>query len=483
MSNFGFLAGKTEYALFNRACIEAERAYHTSPAMCAIGCRKALELAVKWVYAADSTMKEPYRNNLQSLIHENSFMDAVDQRVWRALPYIIRLGNLAVHTDRAVNPSDAVSSMSALFDFILWVDYCYGADYEDRTFSEQEIPKAKVVLDTKKIKEQQSLLDEKDEIIKKLEEQIKSMSRQFTKEKERDHSARDFDPTEAVTRDDLINIDIKELGWHLDPGPDQDVVTELVLEDYKGIPGKIGKADYVFFGDNGLPLAVLETKRTRIDAKDGRAQADEYAACLERKYGRKPMIFLSNGYDTYFNENDLVGEHKVGGLFSKDTLQRIMERRSSRKKLSEIPISDEITNRVYQKTAIRKICEEIENKRTRHLLVMATGSGKTRTASSCVDVLSRGNYITNVLFLADRKELVRQACSDFKNYLPRMSLCNLLEDRSGYNSRIVFSTYPTILNAIDDIRNSNGQRVFTPAHFDLIIIDEYDIIGLSQEAA
>ena len=103
---------------------------------------------------------------------------------------------------------------------------------------------------------------------------------------------------------------------------------------------------------------------------------------------------------------------------------------------------------------------------------MATGAGKTRTAASVVDVLSRGNYVTNVLFLADRRALVRQACDGFRKYLPRMSLCNLLENRDDYNARIVFSTYPTILNAIDTLQNSQGQRAFSPAHFDLIVIDE-----------
>lgn len=471
MSNFGYLANHPEYVLFSKACIEAEKVYATSPAMCAIGCRKALELAVKWVYAADRTLKEPYRDNLQSLLHEDSFIGAVDPRVWGALQFIVRLGNLAVHTERSVKASDAVASMSALFDFIDWIEYCYGSEYEEKRFSEKAIPSAHVPLDTKKIKEQQSLLNEKDETIKKLEEKIKALSEQFTAEKERDHTARDFDPMEAVTRDLLIDIDLKELGWRFE-GADKDVETEFLLRDYKGIPGNIGRADYVLFGKDGLPLAVIETKRTRIDSKDGRLQAAEYSSCLERMFGRRPMIFLSNGYETYFNEQDLTGEHRVGGFFSKDSLQRLMNRRTERKNLDQIPIRDAITNRVYQKAAIRKVCDEIKNGRTRHLLVMATGSGKTRTASSCVDVLSRGNYITNVLFLADRKALVAQACDDFKNYLPNMSLCNLLKNRSDYNARIVFSTYPTILNAIDSICKNNGQRAYTPAHFDLIIIDE-----------
>jgi type I restriction enzyme R subunit len=148
-----------------------------------------------------------------------------------------------------------------------------------------------------------------------------------------------------------------------------------------------------------------------------------------------------------------------------------------------IPIDDKITDRYYQKEAIRAVCEHIQSKFRRNLLVMATGTGKTRTASSLTDVLSRGHYITNVLFLADRTALVKQAKDDFKNYLPDMSLCNLCSNKDDANARIVFSTYPTMMNAIDSARTKEGIPLFTPAHFDLIIIDEYDIIGLSREAA
>ena len=471
MSNFGFLKEHHEYDYFAPACIEAERVYATSPAMCAIGCRKALELAVKWVYVADNTISKPYRDNLQSLIHEDTFMGAIDHTVWRSLPYIIRLGNLAVHTERAVKRSDAVASLAALFDFVSWIDYCYGNDYEERTFEERKIPSGRLEIDVKKIKEQGCLIEEKEDRIKELEEQIKQLSGQFTKKKGEAHSDRTFDPTEAVTRDQLIDIDLQELGWHFD-GPEQNVKREYVLHNYKDIPGKVGSADYVLFGRDGNPLAVIETKRTRINERDGREQAVEYAKCLERKFGIKPMIFLSNGYETRFNERDLIPEHKVSGFFTQDSLQRIMNRRKNRCPLNEIPINDDITNRVYQKLAIRKVCEEIGNGRTKHLLVMATGAGKTRTSSSLVDVLLRGNYVKNILFLADRRALVSQACNDFKNYLPNTTLCNLLENREDYNARIVFSTYPTILQAIDTIKKSNGQRAFTPAHFDLIILDE-----------
>lgn len=149
MSNFEYLSSKSEYSLFSSAAIEAEKVFSTSPAMCAVGCRKALELAVKWVYAADKTITMPYKDNLQSLLHEPSFRFAVDRNVWSVLPSIVKAGNLAVHTGHSVSAADAVFSLRGLFDFIQWVDYCYGTDYVERSFDETAIPGEKVTLDEK----------------------------------------------------------------------------------------------------------------------------------------------------------------------------------------------------------------------------------------------------------------------------------------------------------------------------------------------
>ena len=184
------------------------------------------------------------------------------------------------------------------------------------------------------------------------------------------------------------------------------------------------------------------------------------------------MMFTTNGFETYFWDDQTSPQRPVSGIFSKDDLQKLMNRRSERLNLMTIPIDDRITDRYYQKEAIRAVCEQIDLGFRKHLLVMATGTGKTRTASSLTDVLSRGKYVTNILFLADRTALVKQAKDDFKNYLPDMSLCNLCTNKDDRNARIVFSTYPTILNAIDDTKSKDGVRLFTPAHFDLIIIDE-----------
>ncbi len=474
MSNFEFLKDIKEYALFAPAAIEAERVYASAPAMCAVGCRKALELAVKWVYSADTSMQMPYKDNLQSLIHEPSFRFAVDYNTWGKMPFIIKLGNLAVHTEKSVQKSDALLALKGLFEFIEWLDYCYGLDYEERKFDENLIPTERVVVDTKKIKEQESLLGEKDAEIEALRKKIEQLSEQFTAEKEQHKEERSFkseDLSEFKTRKIYIDVDMKQMGWKF-TGTDADVQEEYPVEGMAGVVGQMGYCDYVLFGKDGSPLAVVEAKRSSKDPNIGRKQAVLYADCLERKFGRRPMMFTTNGFETYFWDDKTAPQYPVSGIFSKDDLQKLMNRRTERVDLMGVAIDDRITDRYYQKEAIRAVCEQIQNGFRKHLLVMATGTGKTRTASSLVDVLSRGKYVTNILFLADRTALVKQAKDDFKNYLPDMSLCNLCSNKDDRNARIVFSTYPTMLNAIDDTKSKDGVRLFTPSHFDLIIIDE-----------
>lgn len=474
MTNFEFLSDIPEYALFSKAAIEAEKVFSTSPAMCAVGCRKALELAVKWVYSADNTIKMPYKDNLQSLIHEPTFRFALDMNTWNKLPFIIKLGNLAVHTEKSVSSSDALMSLEGLFEFIQWIDYCYGADedYNDRQFDAALIPTEKVVVDTKKIKEQESLIEQKESEIKALQQKISEMAATLTADKQAKQDSRSFSPmdlSEWETRKCYIDVDLKSMGWKFD---NTEVIEEYEVNDMNGVLGQKGYADYVLFGKDGLPLAVIEAKRTGKDPNNGRKQACLYADCLERKFGRRPMMFTSNGFDTYFWDDKSSPQRKVSGFFTKSDLEKLMGRRETRRKLNTIAINDKITDRYYQKEAIRAVCDHIEQGFRKALLVMATGTGKTRTAASLTDVLSRGGYITNILFLADRTALVKQARDDFKNYLPDMSLCNLCSNKDDRNARIVFSTYPTILNAIDSTKTIDGIPLFSPAHFDLIITDE-----------
>ena len=474
MPNFDFLNGRQEFSLFAPSAVEAEKVFATSPAMCVIGCRKALELAVKWVYTVDNGIQAPYKDNLSALIHEYTFKKQLPPLLFGKIKGIVTFGNIAVHTGKIVPPAFAVQSLKSLFEFIQWVDYSYGSDYQVRTFDAQRIPKTHVSLDMQKIRAQESLLGEKDAEIERLRQQLAELADKYTGAKERNRQSRTItmeDLSEFSTRKIYIDAMLLGMDWELE-GPDSDVSQEYEVEGMAGVPGQKGYVDYVLWGRDGKPLAVVEAKKACKDPNTGRTQAKLYADCLELRFGQRPVMFTTNGFDTFFWDDKGGPQRKVSRIFSKTDLERIIERRTSRLPLESITISNAITDRYYQQAAIRSVCEEISRGVRKHLLVMATGTGKTRTAASLVDVLSRGHHITNVLFLADRTALVSQAKDDFKTYLPNMSLCNLCANKDDASARIVFSTYPTIMNAIDREKSKDGGMLFSPAHFDLIIIDE-----------
>lgn len=460
-SNFDFLQKNEQYRLFARACIDAEKVLTTSPELCAIASRKAMELAVKWVYSADN-ITLPYKTTLQALIYEPSFRFALDNITWSKLPFIIKLGNLAVHTGKNIAKADALLSLQALFDFIMWIDYSYGDDYIERQFDENLIISL--------TPPDHNILKQKDEEIKQLLAEIANIKDEFVQKKEHNKETRHFAPadiSEFLTRKKYIDVDIKLMGWTFG----DDCLEEVPVV---GMPNdnESGAADYVLYGKNGLPLAVVEAKRTSVDPKIGMHQAKLYADCLEKMTRQRPIIFTTNGVNTYIWDDVSSPARKASGVFSKEDLQRMVNRRHEKKNLAGLEISDKITDRYYQKEAVRAVCEHFESGHRKSLLVMATGTGKTRTAASITDILSRGGWVTNILFLADRIPLVGQAKEHFTKYLPDFSLCNLVLNKEDKEARIVFSTYPTILNAIDELNNDDGDKLYTPAHFDLIIVDE-----------
>lgn len=474
MGNFDFLQGIEEYRVFAPTALQAENLYRTSPSLCAFVCRKALELAVKWVYRKEQ-LELPYTNTLQALLHANDFRDLMDGATWYRLQFIVKTGNLAAHEERKISSSAAVESLRSLFEFLEWIDYCYGETYKERHFSEAKIPEDINAVNERRIREQSALLREKDAAYEKLQKELEAVKAVNAEKREEHKTERHFQPetiSEFKTRKQYIDVDMEEEGWTLE-GPSANVVQEYQVQDMAGVPGQVGYADYVLMGKDGKPLAVVEAKKTSADPNKGRQQAVLYANAIEQMCGQRPFIFLTNGFSTYFWDDKNGTPRQVSGIFGEADLFRMMQRRREiLPPLTSIPISDKITNRAYQKEAIRSVCANLTSGGRKNLLVMATGTGKTRTAASLVDVLSRGNRITHVLFLADRTALVSQAKSAFREYLPRMSLCNLCSNKDDKSARIVFSTYPTLLNAIDTTKTEDGARLFTPAHFDLIIIDE-----------
>lgn len=274
------------------------------------------------------------------------------------------------------------------------------------------------------------------------------------------------DPTEHETRKQYIDAMLRDAGWRLGA----DWLEEVELQ---GMPNhaQVGFADYVLYGDNGKPLAVIEAKRTSVDPAKGRQQAKLYADLLEKQHGRRPVVFLTNGFETYLQDNQYP-ERQVAALYSKRDLEKLFNLRRMRQPLTDIQVDKNIAGRYYQEGAIKAVCHTFDAKnRRKALLVMATGSGKTRTAVALCKVLLERGWVKNILFLADRTSLVTQAKRSFVNLLPDLSVTNLCEEKDNTAAHCVFSTYQTMLGCIDTVTDEQG-KLFTCGHFDLLICDE-----------
>ena len=472
MSNFDFILKNEIFKTFAEASVEAEKSIAVANVSCTILCRRALELAVKWIYANDRELVLPYQNNLSSLVYDINFKSMINEKVFNGMTYIIKLGNFSVHSNKKVTRKEAVLCLKYLFDFMDWIAYYYDSNYIETKFDEGKLPgESSANLKKEEREELENKLVEKDEKIEKILKENEELREKLTKQRTSKKIAYNFkvsDISEFETRKQFIDLDLKIAGW------DSTNIREEV--EVRGMPNtqEAGYVDYVLYGENGKPLAVVEAKRTSKDAKIGQQQAKLYADCLEKEYAQRPIIYYTNGKEIYMWDDLSYPERKVSGYYTQDELQLLIRRRNSKENLEHIYIANDIANRPYQLEAVKKVCESFEQKHRRALVVMATGTGKTRTAISLVDVLTSKNWVQNVLFLADRTELVKQAEKNFKKLLPDMSCCNLLSSKDGdpEESRIIFSTYQTMINCIDKMKSKNGITLFTPGHFDLIIIDE-----------
>ena len=472
-TNFDYLLEKEEYASFAEQAVEAEKSIAISPATCAILSRRALELAVRFVFSYDAELSLPYQDNVSSLIHESTFRRIIEPRLFPMLKYTIHLGNVAVHTNSKIKRDEAVIALRDLFEFCDWIDYSYSKEYSEKVYDESVLASGderRVKADElRQLYESLSCKDEKLENVLKENEELR---KQMAGLRSRNVQTREFHVdtlSEAQTRKKYIDVALKEAGWTIGSN-----VTEE--EPVTGMPNATGTGyvDYVLWGRDNLPLAVVEAKKASVDAMTGSQQAKLYADCLQNKYGRRPLIFTTNGFE-FFYTNDFMGypRREVSGFFTQEELQLEMDGRKQRIPLEKIEIRDKITNRPYQKEAVTAVCDAIMNKHRKMLIVQATGSGKTRVSISIVDVLRRHNYVKNILFLADRTALVKQAKNNYTNLLPDLSCCNLLDSKDDPEAcRMIFSTYPTMMNAIDEKKNKYGERLFTPGHFQLIICDE-----------
>lgn len=472
-TNFDYLLEKKKFAAFAAQAVEAEKSIAISPATCAILSRRALELAVRFVFSYDGELTLPYRDNVSSLIHERTFRDILEPGLFNMLKYTIHLGNVAVHTNSNIKRDEAVVALRDLFEFCDWIDYSYSEEYTGRSFDESLLASGdEKRIKADKLRELYDKLGSRDRKLAEILKENEELRRQMAEERRQHNQTREFRVdaiSEAKTREKYIDVELRAAGWIIGKNC-------TVEEPVTGMPNATGKgyADYVLWGKDNLPLAVVEAKRVSTDAMTGSQQAKLYADCLMEKYGRRPFIFTANGFEIFFT-NDFLGHprREVAGFFTQEELQLEIDRRKQRKPLERIEIRDDITNRPYQKEAVTAVCDAITKGHRKMLLVQATGSGKTRVSISIVDVLRRHNYVKNILFLADRTALVKQAKNSYTNRLKDLTCCNLTEEKDDpESSRMIFSTYPTMMRAIDEKKNKYGERLFGPGHFDLIICDE-----------
>ncbi len=461
MTNFDVFNTDSQFAAFAPAAIAAERILHIDPSACILNCRRAMEFAVKWMYSVDDSLVRPWQDKLVSLMSNEDFRDIVGTDIYRRMDYIRIMGNNAAHNNKKITEEQAVLCLENLFIFLDFIAYCYGKEYTERHFDkallqEQAVKTGPVVhipdvnLDAL-IAENQKLKEEL--TARRLEQQ-------------QTYVPKPLDITEYQTRKLYIDAMLEDAGWM----EGKNWLNEVELA---GMPNKsnVGFADYVLYGDDGKALAVIEAKRTCVDVAVGRQQAKLYADLLEKKYGRRPVIFLTNGFETRIQDNQYP-ERKVAAIYSKRDLEKLFNLQTMRTSLKNIVVNKNIAGRYYQEAAVKAVGQSFDEKnRRKALLVMATGSGKTRTVMALCDVLLKHGWVKNILFLADRTSLVTQAKRSFTNLMPDLTLTNLCDGKQNANARCVFSTYQTMMGCIDDIKDNDG-KLFTCGHFDLVICDE-----------
>ncbi len=462
MTNFDYLKENPKFDAFSDVAIAAERVLSIDPTTCIINCRRAMEFAIKWMYSVDAALKMPYQDTLVSLMGTEEFRDIIDSNLMKRMDFIRKMGNNAAHSGKKITKDQAVLCLENLFIFLDFVSYCYAESYEERTFDKSLLTKE----EADSAPSQESIPDLE---LKKLIEENEALKAELTARREEQaetYVPKPLDLSEYNTRKIYIDAMLIDAGWK----EGSDWINEVELP---GMPNKsdVGYADYVLYDNAHKPLAVIEAKRTCVDVSKGRQQAKLYADIIEKQYGRRPCVFLTNGFDTRIIDGQYP-ERKVACIYSKSDLERMFNLRRMRTSLAHVNVDKKIAGRYYQEAAVRAVCDSFDKKnRRKALLVMATGSGKTRTVIELCHVLLDAGWVKNILFLADRTSLVTQAKRAFVNNYASLSVTNLCEEKDNYNAHCVFSTYQTMMNCIDSVKVEE-QKLFTCGHFDLVICDE-----------
>lgn len=457
MQNFDYLQSISELSDLYRFCHAAEVTQLSDPENSAINSRKALEWMARAIYAIKG-IELGDKESLFEMVDGEPFKEFVaNGKLMMAVHYIRKVGNVAAHSGK-VSKKESYFALLNIYNFVGGALLKLGVLKTLAPFDKTLIP-TKTPLHTQP---PQQVLAPLQFVSNITPDQVSAAPM----------AEASSDLSEAETRKLYIDLMLREAGWKVLAEEGKILPSAACVEvEVSGMPNlhEKGYADYVLFGKNGVPLAVVEAKRTSKSPTAGKHQAELYADCLEKQYKVRPVIYYTNGFETYIIDGLGYPPRKLYAFHTEKDLQLLIERRK-RGKITDLKIKDSITDRDYQKTAIKAVCEHLNTMHRRALLVMATGTGKTRVAISLVDVLMRNEWVKNVLFLADRTSLVRQAHKNFVKLMPNTTTCVLSEADTkdkDMNARIMFSTYQTMINYID-----TDTKEFSVGRFDLIIIDE-----------
>ncbi len=483
-SNFKFLSEHWDFLLLDAQ--QVENYALRDPRAASIYARRTLEISLKWLFANDTALKVPYEKSLAAMIHEPTFASNIKKGLFHDIKFIHRLGNVAVHGDQTISEQEGLKATVALHQFLGWMARVYtrgGAKPEQFNITWLPKPEPKAThLSVQQLEDIQDELKAKDDVAALAEEKLTQTETELAELKEQlvllqqvkqdnEKTIGSEEYTEAQTRELMIDVMLREAGWDPKAANVEEYEVTDCMPTASGERTGTGYVDYVLWGKDGKPLALVEAKRTRNDPKEGKRQAELYADCLEKHTGQRPIIYYSNGYTTWLWDDSFYPPREVQGFANLDECQWRINQRTTRQDLSQLQPKPEITGRYYQMEAAARVMEAYGTQRRRKsLIVMATGTGKTRLSIALVDMLLRANWARKVLFLADRIALVNQAKREFNKHLPHVSVASLL-DKTREDARVIFSTYPSMQNCIDGTRK-DIKEAFSVAHFDLIIIDE-----------
>lgn len=491
--NFDFLR-PTFNSLADEAT-RAERHVHGDPGAAVWRLRVFAERAVATIYI-ERKLPRPFRADLNDCLQEEAFLQSVPRVVVDKLDLLRIRGNKAAHGD-LFHSADALQLLREAFDIAAWIHLAVAGRSTDllpRYTPPAPTPAAPAV-DTKALHARaanlekelererakfEALLAEAENNRKKLEEAERTAATSASElsrlKAQGEQAAKVLSFNERETRHKLIDALLLDAGWNVgENGKNTDEVgQEILLAKIPEEGGGPGFADYILWGDDGKPLAVIEAKKAAKDMENGRVQAWSYAVALEKQYGFRPVMFYTNGREIMIWDDVAPAgwdaaykstPRRLFGFYSKRSLLALIAKRK-RRPLSSVPINKDIIDRLYQIEAVQRTSERFHEGRRKALWVLATGTGKTRVAIAFCELLIRAGWADRILFLCDRRELRKQAYQAFTSFLPdaaRVIVSSELTVDQKTKGRVFLATYPAMMNLYPTL---------DPGFFDLVIADE-----------